>query len=1389
MLLHKNKIIILLLVTVAYFSLAYASEFLFAPTHTFFTIRLAPAFGLIAALVYGLPALIGVFLGEFLYFYFLHHSEITIPVSIVLAAIAVLYAYIGIRLIQRYIELPNPLTNSSDCFKFFTLAGAGASLVPSLLAVYCISLTAPAVQQSFWLLTTHWWLGQMLGVFIISPITLCLLWKSMPVWQTRIPLIPVLMTTLLAVIVITYTYVTFEEKEKLESLLEQKSLTMSSAIKIKMSNYGEALHSIKSLFEYTPGIDPKEFVVFSNKIKNRQPGVHAMSYQPLVKAHERHAYENKMRELYSNDFQIKERDGSGRFKRASEREEYTPVTMRALYQKNARIMGFDTSTSVFSESARQQAKATNKVAISRAFKLASTADSSKSVVLYLALEKNGLFSGYVAMSVYAVKVIQAAKDSINMEGIALKVWDGAPSENNIIYSKKTLNPEDNQGLSNIGKIKFISHDWIYELVPDSIYLVPLVTSQLLVIIFCILLSSIVSLRLLEFTGKRHELSRRVLEGEAKIQKEVGKREESEQYNRTLFQESSIGLHLCRMNGQMVDVNPTYARIIGRTVEETLQLSYWDITPKKYAEQEQAQLESLEKTGKYGPYEKEYIHADGHIFPVRLSGHILEKDGEKFIWSGAEDITEQKQAEDELKNYREHLEELVEERTQELATQKSIIEKTMNNIAQGVVMYDKDLKLLAVNDQYSDIVGIPDDVIKQASSYDEFILYTSEVLLNEPERSEEVIEQAKSKETFAYLILFPDGKIVEINHFPIKEGGAVRTFTDVTDREDTTQQLESQKSIIEKTMNNIAQGVVMYDKDLKLLAINDQYADMVNIPDDVLKHATSYPELIDYVYDVILKKPERINEIIEQAKSKKPLVYLIYFPDGKIVEIQHVPIQKGGAVRTFTDVTDRKKAEQEMRNAKEAAETANQAKSTFLTNMSHELRTPLNAVLGFSELMARDSETNQKQYETLNVINRSGKHLLGLINDVLDMSKIEAGHIKLEPEPVDLHLLLNNMSDMFKQRAETKALQFSQELTDSLPQYVSLDTAKLRQVLINLLGNAVNFTHAGMIILRADAKKIDVGQWCLCFEVEDTGIGIPDDELETVFEPFVQSSHSPNKHQGTGLGLAISRQFIELMGGVLTVKSAVGKGSVFRFEIPAESANASEIEAGATIIKQQVVGLAADEPERRILVVEDVADNRLLLRSLLEAVDFKVREAVNGKEAIEQFTDWQPHLIWMDMRMPVMDGYEATRCIRELPGGNDVKILALTASVFKEQETIILAAGCDAVLHKPFNEAEIFTAMGEHLGLQFIYEEDSALINQPPLAKLALEDLQGLPDTWLDEFLKTTRLGDTEAMLSLTETLDTEHAETKAKLVHLIKEFQLEYLIKLLEEKTGTTNKA
>ncbi len=387
-------------------------------------------------------------------------------------------------------------------------------------------------------------------------------------------------------------------------------------------------------------------------------------------------------------------------------------------------------------------------------------------------------------------------------------------------------------------------------------------------------------------------------------------------------------------------------------------------------------------------------------------------------------------------------------------------------------------------------------------------------------------------------------------------------------------------------------------------------------------------------------------------------------------------------------------------ARDAAETANRAKSIFLANMSHELRTPLNAILGFSSLMRRDAQLSEAQHNNLDIINRSGEYLLALINDVLEMARIEAGRVQMESAPIDLGALVRDVSDMMTMRAHEKGLQLLVDQSSEFPRYIRGDEARLRQILINLVGNAVKFTQQGGITMRFGLMPNSEPPRIL-IEIEDSGIGIkPADQLR-IFDPFVQVGEL-SAQKGTGLGLTITRQFVQLMGGVISVESAPGRGSTFRVELPVEKAAASEVVQSDDVVKGEITGLAAGQPLYRILIVEDQLENQLLLSQLMSRIGFPVKVAENGRQALEQFQSWQPDLIWMDRRMPVMDGIEASRQIRQLPGGHKVKIVAVTASAFMEQRDEMLSAGMDEFVRKPYRFNEIYECLTRQLGVQYTY---------------------------------------------------------------------------------------
>ncbi|HIG31151.1 MAG TPA: hybrid sensor histidine kinase/response regulator [Verrucomicrobiales bacterium] len=466
-------------------------------------------------------------------------------------------------------------------------------------------------------------------------------------------------------------------------------------------------------------------------------------------------------------------------------------------------------------------------------------------------------------------------------------------------------------------------------------------------------------------------------------------------------------------------------------------------------------------------------------------------------------------------------------------------------------------------------------------------------------------------------------------------------------------------------------------------------------------------------------------------------------------------------------------------AKDAAEAANRAKSAFLANMSHELRTPLNAILGFTQLMVRDQTLAPEHRDNLEVVSRSGEHLLSLINDVLEISKIEAGQMVLIEESFDLYRLLDDLEGMFQLRASDKGLQLLFDGTSDIPHFVYMDQGKLRQVIINLLNNAIKFTEVGSVTLRVHTENKNKTSY-LYFEIEDAGPGIAEEEQDKLFQAFSQTETGHQAQEGTGLGLSISQQFVNLMQGEITVHSEVGRGSVFAFNAAYEIAQLNDVGKKSLAIRN-VIGLAPDQPTFRILIVEDKLENRKLLTRFLAPLGFDVREAENGKRGIEVWEEWKPQLIWMDMRMPVMDGYEATKHIKATTKGQATTIIALTASVFEEERAVVLSAGCDDFVRKPFKTEEVFDALHKHLGVRFIYEDEGAETRGETGGQdLIPEALSDLSSEWVSQFHGAANRADTDEMLSLLEQIQSGHATLAQDLTKRIHNFQLEELIAISE---------
>jgi PAS domain S-box-containing protein len=713
-------------------------------------------------------------------------------------------------------------------------------------------------------------------------------------------------------------------------------------------------------------------------------------------------------------------------------------------------------------------------------------------------------------------------------------------------------------------------------------------------------------------------------------------------------------------------------------------------------------------------EAEHIAKNGSGVWMEINA-VAQRDGDgnvvAFVGT-TRDISERKRAEEALMESEERL------------------RRILHSIPHYVSIYDMNLNPVYMSPSVFNLTGYtPEERLKlRLEDYitPEYIPGLRELLKaalvqeQSPERDPNLVVTMEMESIRKDGSRFPmESTLTFLRDFDGAPKGVLALSSDITERKNTETALKESERRLGDIINFLPMATFVIDRNGRVTAWNRAMEEITGVKQEEIvgkgDHEYALPFygerrsiLIDMVFASEEELAAKYSHVRREGEILTAEAFIPKLGKNGIILVGYASALRNtegevvGAIETIRDVTDIRRVENELNTAKEAAEAANSSKSLFLAKMSHEIRTPMNAILGFAQLMSRDASLSPQSLEHLDIINRSGEHLLSLINDILEMSKIEAGRVVFTPGTFDLHRLLEDIELMFRIRTEAKGLSLLVERTAEVPRWVKTDESKLRQVLINLVGNSVKFTEEGGIALRIGVRNGKKEKKDLMFEVEDTGPGIAGDEIERLFQPFEQTS-AGKRSGGTGLGLALSRGFVILMGGVMTVDSTVGKGSIFRFTVPFSEGKADEVEHQHKETRR-VLGLKPGGREIRILIADDRETNRQLLAQTLSMVGFITREVVNGAEAVAAWREWKPQVILMDMRMPVMDGYQATRQIKADPSGSATAIVAVTASAFEEDRQRVLAAGADGYLAKPFKESDLFEIIRRLTGVEYVREE-------------------------------------------------------------------------------------
>jgi PAS domain S-box-containing protein len=755
--------------------------------------------------------------------------------------------------------------------------------------------------------------------------------------------------------------------------------------------------------------------------------------------------------------------------------------------------------------------------------------------------------------------------------------------------------------------------------------------------------------------------------------------------KTIADQATYGNAIVSMDGNLIYSNETFSKMHGYTIEEIMGLNLMSLHHEEHHDRVVELVEMIKSNGGFALEEVWRIRKDGTQFPSLMSASVVvnDKNVPQFMSATVLDITDIKQQENEIRKLT-------------IAIEQSPFAVVITDL-KGYVQYVSPAFEVITGYKSEEVIGKHTRILKSGKTSKNVYKSMWDTILSGQVWSGEWINKKKNGEFYheAVSITPVKDELGEISYFlAIKEN--------ITQRKEVEEALIKSEQQFRLLFSQSPVAILIHDKDtgdiidsnpetLRMLGLSQQN----EVVEFIEQHDTEnfFSQYIEIIKKVAYKRTSQYEGQFKKRNGELIWVSVNF----SILEIWN----ENRVLAIAMDVTKQKQAEQDQ-IARQIAEESSRVKSVFFSNMSHEIRTPLNAINGFAQILRRDSSLSEKQSEYVKTILRNGEHLIGLINDILDISKIEAGRLTISEYDFSFQDLINDLKMMFAISAKEKNLYFEFDVQDKLPTHIISDESKLRQVFINLISNALKFTQHGGVTVR-----IRVGQEIkefipLYVEISDTGHGIAESDIQFLFDPFWQSE-TGKIVGGTGLGLPICKNIIDLMGGNISVESKIGVGTTIKFETLIKPSEKTEMRIQKPTAK--VISLSPNIGAYRVLIADDREDNRVVLKELLKPLGFEIVEVENGLDAVNEFVSWKPHAIMMDMRMSIMDGFEAIQTIRSMKEGKSVFIIGITASVFSEDLEKIKEVGADEVMNKPFNVNELFDLLAKIPGVSYIYEHE------------------------------------------------------------------------------------